>query len=901
MSDGVERPSRRVQRKFDPSARTALAIAAVLLIAASPPARTQDHGRPPGSEPARNLLPGDVVPLHYDLAIAPDAARMRFTGVVSIDLDVLRATRSIELNAVDLQFEDVRLAGRTDAPRVSFDSARQTATLSFATPIDRGPHVLRIAYAGKINANAAGLFALEYGSGHARRHALYTQFENSDARRFVPCWDEPDRKATFTLTATLPRGEMAVSNMPVRSIESLAQGLERVEFRTSPKMSSYLLFFAAGDFERISRQVNGVELGVVVKRGDTDKARFALDAAAHLLPYYEHYFEVKYPLPKLDLIAAPGESQFFEAMENWGAIFFFEQDLLVDPDSGRGDQRDVYIDIAHEMAHQWFGDLVTMQWWDDLWLNEGFASWMEIKASDHFHPEWHLWLDAQNEKDEAMGIDARRGTHPVIQPIRDVLQANQAFDTITYLKGQAVVRMLESYVGENTFRDGVRAYIKAHAYGNTVSDDLWRALDAVSGLSLIGVAHDFTLQPGVPLIRAQPTTSGIELLQERFAEDDSGRGAASWQVPVVEESLAAPQRWRGIVSRAQPARVPGNATQGVIVNAGQAGYFRSLYAPQLLQALAAQYLHLPARDELGLIDDSYALGTAGYEPLSDFVSLLARAQPEMDPTVLKTCAEKLESLDSLYAGLPAQAQFRAFARAVLRPIFAKLGWTGHAEEDQNDALLRETLLEALSRMDDPDVIASAQRRFLHSLHDPESLAGDLRSSVLGIVAEHADAATWETLHKMARQSASSLEQQFLYRLLGTASDPALARRALAIALTDEAPVTMRPEIIASVAELHPELAFDFTLEHLATVMSAIEPDSRTLFVPQLVSHSSDSALIPRLRAYADAHIPPSARGSAIAAEAEIAFRARIRAQRLPPVSDYGDRTFTRASSSMIAF
>ncbi len=833
----------------------------------------------------REVLPDNVIPTHYDLAVTPDVARMHFTGLVTIELDVVQATRSIELNAADLEFTEARLADRADAPQVTFDAAHQTATLAFATAVDPGPHVLTIAYTGRINSNAAGLFALDYGSGRSRRQALFTQFENSDARRFLPCWDEPARKASFTLTATVPADEMAVSNMPVGSTEALPHGLKRVHFLTSPRMSSYLLFFAAGDFQRISRTVDGIDVGVVVKRGDLDKARFALDAASHLLPYYENYFNTKYPLPKLDLIAGPGASQFFEAMENWGAIFFFEQDLLVDSAAGQADQRDVYIDIAHEMAHQWFGDLVTMAWWDDLWLNEGFASWMEIKATDHFHPDWHLWLDAQNEKDEAMGLDARRGTHAVIQPIIDVVQANQAFDTITYLKGQAVVRMLENYVGEDTFRDGVRAYIRAHAYGNTVSDDLWRALDKVSGLSLIDIAHDFTLQAGVPLIRAATAASATRLTQERFAEDDSGRQPTGWQVPVIEESLGTRARWQGVVSRTMPEDIP-SATRGAIVNAGQTGYFRTLYAPELLSPLLSQYHYLPAEDELGLVNDTYALGVAGYERLTDFLSLLAEAQPGMDPTVVKTCAEKLQRLDSLYEDLPDQTEFRAFGRRVLHPIFASVGWTGQDEETQNVTLLRQSLLAALSRMDDPDIIAEARRRFEAYLRDPSTLSGDLRSSVLGIVAEHADAKTWERLHSMARQAESSLERQFLYEMLGSARSADLARRALDITLTDEAPVTIRPEIIASVAERHPELAFDFTLAHLDNVMSAIEPDSRTIFVPQLVSHSSNDALIPRLQAYAEAHVPASARGSVVEAEAGIAFRASIRAQRLPEVSQW---------------
>jgi len=849
--------------------------------------------------PERVVLPSEVVPTHYEVAITPDVAHKRFEGSVEISLDVLEPTRAIVLNAAELQFTAVRLAGRTDVPRIAYDAARQTATLWFAAPLPQGSHELTIAYTGRINSNAAGLFVLDYEARGSRREALFTQFENSDARRFLPCWDEPARKASFTLTATVPAGDMAVSNMPVASSESLPGGLKRVHFLTSPRMSSYLLFFAAGDFQRISKVVNGVELGVVVKRGDLGKARFALDAAAHLLPYYESYFDVKYPLPKLDLIAGPGASQFFEAMENWGAIFFFEQDLLVSSDSGGADQRDVYVDVAHEMSHQWFGDLVTMAWWDDLWLNEGFASWMEIKATDHFHPEWHLWIDAQNEKDEAMGLDARAGAHPVIQPILDVIQANQAFDTITYLKGQAVVRMLESYVGEETFRNGVRAYIKAHLYGNTVSDDLWQALDRASGMRIIDIAHDFTLQPGVPLIRIRSSANGLELTQDRFAEDESGRQPSVWHVPVRVQPLspAGASAWQAVVSRATPQQVPVDALQGAVVNAGQAGYFRSLYTSEWLKPLMTRFSRLSSEDELGLVNDSYALGAAGYEPLTDFVALLAQAQPGMDPSVLRACAEKVASLDLLYQELPGQPEFRAFARRLLHPILARVGWTGPDDESQNASLLRQTLLATLSEIDDPEVIAGARGRFATSLRDAATLSGDLRSSVLSIVAEHADARTWERLHGMARQTDSSLEKQFLYQILGSALDLSLARRALEIAVSDEAPVTIRPEIIASVAERHPQLAFDFTLAHLGNVLEAIEPDSRTIFVPQLVSHSSDIELIPRLRAYADEHIPPTARAAVLQAEAEIAFHASIRAQRLPEVSRWLTQSGSAASPS----
>ena len=827
----------------------------------------------------RVVLPTNVTPSHYDVQIATNAAQLSFTGSVKIDVDAKHPASTITLNAADLVFAKVSLSGAAAAPKVSYDAKEQTATLTFPQAFAAGHHVLAIDYRGKINEQAAGIFALDYDTAKGKKRAIFTQFENSDARRFIPSWDEPNKKATFTLTATVPADQMAIANTPIASTESLPGGLKRVTFAQSPKMSSYLLFFGLGDFERVSRKVDGVDIGVIVKRGDTDKAGYALDAAAHILPYYEDYFGVKYPLPKLDLIGGPGSSQFFGAMENWGAIFYFERDLEIDPKlSTEADRRGVYVTIAHEMAHQWFGDLVTMDWWDDLWLNEGFASWMEVKATDHFHPEWHVWLDSQDAKEAAMRVDARAGTHPIVQPILDVFQANQAFDTITYQKGQAVIRMLENYTGDDAFRAGVRNYIKAHAYGNTVTDDLWRELDKTSPRPVTKIAHDFTLQPGVPLIRASASPKGIMLGEDRFAMDDSAHAPLSWQVPVLVGS------WRGTVARGAPVAVP--AKPGAVVNDGQGGYFRTAYDPALMQALAKGFRGLSPENQLGLLNDSRALGYTGYEKLSDFLALASQAGASMNPKVLATLVGRLEGIDDLYRGLPGQAAYRAFARKLLAPVYASVGWDAKPGEDSNVALLRGDLLEALSQFDEPGVIAEAKKRFQVYLANPAATSADTRHTLLLIVARHADEATWNTLHDLAKKETNTLAKQELYGHLGGALDRKLAERALAITLTSEVAVTTRPGIIDSVAFEYPDAAFDFTLAHLALVDSWLEADSRTQYVPRLVSNSIDAGMIAKLNAFAAAHIPATARADTVRAASAIAFNAQVRAKHLPDVDKW---------------
>lgn len=831
--------------------------------------------------PDRVVLPSNVTPVHYDIVVTPNIGAATFTGTVAIDIEVHQPTHTIVLNAAELSFSKVALSGIDATPKVSFDSAAQTVTLSFQRQILPGRYVLSIAYAGKINPNAAGLFYLDYDTSSGKKRALFTQFENSDARRFVPCWDEPDRKATFTMTAIVPSGAMALSNTPISRSEPLPGGLSRVTFQTSPKMSSYLLFFGFGDFERITRKVNGVEIGVVFQRGSRAKAAFALDAASHILPFYEDYFGVKFPLPKLDLVAAPGQSQFFSAMENWGAIFYFERSILIDTRlSTEAERINVYITIAHEMAHQWFGDLVTMNWWDDLWLNEGFASWMEIKATDHFHPEWKLWLRAQDDKQEAMAIDARAGTHPIVQHIRNVLQANEAFDDITYLKGMAVIRMLENYVGEAKFRAGVRAYIKAHAYGNTVTDDLWRELDKTAAAPVSEIAHDFTLQAGVPLIRVTKSASGIHLTQDRFSVDGTGSESTSWRVPVTEQTLNG-KAWRGLVSRTTPADI--NLPSGAIgvVNAGQGGYFRTLYSPAMFDGLVANFSKLDLADGLGILSDARALGLAGYSPASDALQLSQQVRPGMDPLMLDAVAGQLSGYVRFYRDLPTKAAYEGYARSILEPVLAKIGWNAVPKENPNVTLLRSDLLGALSALDDPSTLAKARALFETYVRNPDALSADERVSVLDIVAVHADPTIWEQLHTLAKSTSNTLEKRRYYALLGSAHDRSLAGRALSLTLTNEAEITQRPGIIRAVANYYPDLAFDFAVAHLAQINSWLEPDSRNDFEVQLLSSSIDPAAIAKLKSYTEAHVPPSARQPAIMTEAAINYTAKVRGTSLP--------------------
>ena len=850
----------------------------------------------------RIVLPDSVIPEAYRIDFEPNAGALTFAGTVEIDLVVRRATRDIVLNAADLAINSATLSGEAGKPAITFDKKIETATFTFERPLAPGKYTLKLAYQGNIRQSASGLFALDYQGPtpgpKGQLRALFTQFENSDARRFVPCWDEPGVKATFELTATLPLGQMAISNMPVASTDKM-YARQRVHFARSPRMSTYLLFFGSGDFERVHRKAAGVDVGIVVKRGDTASAAFALDATAQLLPYYNEYFGVPYPLPKLDLVAGPGSSQFFGAMENWGAIFYFEQYLLIDPRlSTQQEKQDVFNVVAHEVAHQWFGDLVTMAWWDDLWLNEGFASWMANKATDHFHPEWKVWLQSLSEKQAVMQRDARDGTHPIVMTIDNVAQAASAFDDITYTKGAATIRTLEFYTGEAPFRAGVRRYMREHSYANTVTDDLWAAIGKESKAPITQIAHDLTKQAGVPMVnllssRCDGGKTTLSLNQSRFAIDAGSSAARVWHVP-VKVAVLGHEPASAIVSGAASTSVVVSGCGPVILNAGQGGYLRSHYG-QGLAAISAKYAELSPDDQLGLLNDTLSLAGAGELPMSDYLELTKHFPPNADPVVASVVTQQLAGLDILYNGLPTQPRYRAYARRVIEPVFARVGWDARAGEADNIVILRSALIAALNDLGDPEVIAETRARFAKYLANPSSFSPDARRSLLRNVAVQADQAVWDRLHQMAKATSSELDRQHLYGLLGTAQSDALAQQALALAFSGEVVPTQGPDLVRSTSYRHPELALDFATRNWDRLSKMLEVTSAHQYVPTLTVNSADLKTIDTLNTFAAANVPANARQDYVLASARIRYQARLRTTRLPEVDRWlaQKRSWTR--------
>jgi len=817
-------------------------------------------------------LPRHARPYHYAIEVAPDAEALTFTGSVAIDLELFEPSRTITVQSSKLAISRARVlpaGGGSGAPlAVALDADAETATFTAQDALAAGRYRLEIDYSGPIGRQPSGFFALDYPdkrTGETVR-GLFTQFEVPDAREFAPMFDEPSYKATFDVSAVVPASQMAVSNMPATSEEPLGNGKKRVRFATSPKMSSYLLFLGVGDFERLSEVASdGTEIGIVAPAGSGETARYALNVTKPLMAYYADYFGVPYPLPKLDNVAAPGSSQQFGAMENWGAILTFERYLLLDPkNTSPAIQQYLEVAAAHEVAHQWFGNIVTMSWWNDLWLNEGFASWMETKATERFRPDWHMDVSRVNGREGAMALDSLASTHPIVLDVPSAKTADQAFDAIAYSKGEAVITMLEAFAGEDTWRDGIRRYMKRHAYGNTVTSDLWRAVEEAGAKGLQDVAEDFTLRAGVPLVRASATcrngSTALSLTQAQFSRDQQAGFAANpghWKVPMTVRA-ADGSLHPLLLDRGAEITLPGCGP--VIVNGGQKGYFRTLYTPQMMQPLAAALDEFSNADQLGLVRDNLALSDAGYQDYAPALDLLTGLEPDANPVVAESAVARWGALYNVLEDEQAKERLSAHVRGEWYPRLERLGFDPREGESVADLSLRSQLVATLGTMEVPEVVAEARRRFARLAGDPTALDGPLKTTWLNIVSANATPEDWDLIRLLAARSGSSVERTLLLGRLGNVEDEALARRALALALSGEVEPTDAAQIVATVAGRHPDMVYDWMLANQAAVDAMLDDSSRWDFVMTVVGASTDPAMVGKLEALRAAR-PEEGRGS----------------------------------------
>jgi puromycin-sensitive aminopeptidase len=761
--------------------RRLLPLTLVLLVVAATPAFAQSR------------LPRDVVPDHYDLMFTVDLANDRFSGLETIRVRVNTPTSRIVLHAVDLELEDVTIAPastpRSQAQKavVSLNDQSQTATLTVARPLPQGSAQIQIRYRGLLNNRLRGFYSSKTG----QRSYAVTQFEATDARRAFPSFDEPAFKATFDLTLIVDRGDTAISNGRLLSdTPGPGRTQHTLRFSTSPKMSPYLVAMAVGDFRCIAGSQDAIPIRICATPDKVDLGHIALEATRQILKFYNGYYDIKYPFGKLDILAIPDFAA--GAMENTAAIFFRETALLADErTASTATRKDIAGTIAHEVAHQWFGDLVTMQWWDDLWLNEGFATWMASHPLAAWKPEWNIPVDDASDGQRALTLDALRSTHPIHARAETPAEIEESFDTITYEKGAAALRMIERYVGAETFRNGVNAYLQAHAYGNATSQDFWTALAAAARRPVDKILPTFVNQPGAPLIEVslrcednRTITRGV-FKQQRFTLEPGANGGAPgtvWQAPVcmkIQGSNAAGSC--SVLDREQQViEVAHGCPSWVFINAGADGYFRTAYAPEMLRAMAPEIqTALTPPERLTLVEDEWALVRAGRHRAADYLTVASGFAREQTSGVLALVTARLRFIDDYLTTAATRPKLQAFVGSLVRPSFEALGLEARSDDTDDRRALRAVVVSALgTTADDVTVVAQSRAAVERALAGGVPLDPTAASAVIEIAARHGDGGLYDALAAAAERAATPEEHYRYLNALPGFRDPALIERAL---------------------------------------------------------------------------------------------------------------------------
>jgi aminopeptidase N len=820
-------------------------------------------GAPFSFESVPGRLPKNVAPVSYDVAIVPNVDALTLTGTESVQLQFRAATATVQFNSLNETLSHVLLDGKP-VKSVTSNDEQQLTTVTLTKPAT-GLHTLSFKYTGKIETQPQGLFAQKYtkpGAGQAV--LLSTQMEATDARRMFPCWDEPAFRAYFHLTITVPKSWATVGNMPVarRTVHGESA---TVSFERSPKMPSYLVEFTAGDLREVSAERGGTRFGVWAVAGHEQDGAVALASAQDILADYNDYFGYPYPLPKLDSIAVPGG--FSGAMENWGAITYNDRVLLVSASSTMQNRQTVFSIQAHEMAHQWFGDLVTMGWWDDTWLNESFASWLAAKETAARNPKWRWWEQEDESRESAMAADARATSHAIEQHVTNELEALNSFDSdITYSKGEALLRMLEAYIGEDVFRQGIRSYIKDRAYSNAAAADLWNALGQASGKNIPAVAAPWIEKPGFPLVQvtAACDSSGnrsVTLRQKRFLLNGGSANAAEWQVPLrIRTGTAAPSTV--LLGTQEQKAAAGRCDEALSVNADAVGYYRVQYDADTLAVNTRLFSGAVDGDRIALLDDQWALVGSGEAPLQSFLALASSMGADRDARAWRQIVQALAIIEYAERGSLGAKAFAAYARALIKPVADGLGWDAAPQETPDVGALRDTLLRDLSRWGDQATIDEARRRFAAFVKDPHGVSADAQATLLTIVGQNADAATFAQLHTLAKDAKDDTFMQRCYVALARVRDPDLAGQVVQLALSDEIPPqanTLSLRLILTLAREHPRLSWDTYIAHQDQLMKSVPSEGRSLVIAEQTPAAYWDALpLDQLEAWVRANIPKGA-------------------------------------------
>lgn len=729
-------------------------------------------------------------PTNYKLSLVPDRDAMTFSGTVIITGKKKgRPSQRLTFHQKELNITKASIVNKTKQSdkdlaidRINLHKSYDEVRLHTNEMVFPGEYEITLEFSGKITKPMNGMYPCFFEENKKQKVLIATQFESHHAREVFPCIDEPEAKATFDLTLTTPKGETVLADTPAKSHKDDGK-LTTTTFETTPKMSTYLLAFVYGDLKfKEAKTANGTLVRTYATPNNVDFTDFALDVAVKTLDFYNDYFGQPYPLEKCDLIALPDFAS--GAMENWGCITFREQCMLVDPaNTSIGTKQYVAMVVAHELAHQWFGNLVTMRWWTDLWLNEGFASWIEYLAVDHLFPEWNMWTQyVVDEQQGAFRLDALENTHPIEVEVKHPDEIRTIFDNISYAKGSSVIHMLNQYLTPDVFRDGLRHYLKKHAYGNTDTTDLWASLSEVSKKNVTKFMSAWTSLPGFPLVTATVTDNTVSLSQNRFVISGKNSSSEKWPVPL----LANDPKLATEALEAKSGKFTFETDQPLLLNSGRSGFYRTVYDPEHLKKLTTliQSGQLDIVDRLGLLSDMFEAVKAGQASTTDALSLLSAYENEDNAVVWDIIASVIGEIRGVMDDDELRETMKPYVRKLVNHQLERLGWEKKDGEPYFDTLLRPTILGMASAADEPSVVTTAQTRFVE-MKTPEDIDPDLRGVIYTTVARNGGKAEFDRLLKLHNESTNSEERTTICAALTNFKQPELVSKSLTLVISDD--------------------------------------------------------------------------------------------------------------------
>lgn len=746
----------------------------------------------------RELLPTNVVPIHYDLTLEPNFEKLNYEGTVIIDVDVAEDSKSISLNTLELELHSAKVTsgGQTisSSPKISYNKDTQTTTLDFDQVVAKGSKAqVEIKFTGQLNDKMAGFYRSTYKKADGSEGIMATtQMEATDARRAFPCFDEPSLKAEFTVTLIADKNLTCLSNMDVAN-ETEVGSKKAVKFNRSPKMSTYLLAFIVGELNYIETKSFRVPVRVYAPPGqDIEHGRFSLELAAKTLAFYEKVFGIEFPLPKMDQVAIPDFAA--GAMENWGLVTYRVVDLLIDEKvSGAATKERVAEVVQHELAHQWFGNLVTMDWWEGLWLNEGFATWASWYSCNKFFPEWHVWQTyVVDNLQRALSLDSLRSSHPIEVPVKKAEEINQIFDAISYSKGSCMLRMISTYLGEDTFLEGVRRYLKKHAYGNTVTGDLWASLSDASGKPVEGVMDTWTKNVGFPVVTVtEKDDKTIHVKQNRFlrtADVKPEEDKVIYPIFLGVRSKDGVNEDLTLDKREADFEIP--STDFFKLNANHTGIYRTAYSPERLKKLgeAAKQGLLTVEDRAGMLADAGALAASGYQKTSGVLNLIKGFDSETEFVVWNEIISRVASVQGawIFEDKAVRDALEKFQRDLVSPKAHELGWEFSQNDGHVEQQFKAMLFGNAGLCGDETIIKAAKDMFAkYMAGDKSAIHPNIRGSVFSMALKYGGKEEYDAILNFFRTSNNADERNTALRCLGRANAPELIKQTLDLTFNGE--------------------------------------------------------------------------------------------------------------------